>query len=80
MEIVFRVIANVLELANNVIRTESDRARGERRQSGNSSQFVFRKQLLDDLEHVASTPIALLAFLNRGLRTVRLQLHVGPRT
>src|SRR5207248_11089883 len=79
-KIILRFVADVLELANNIVRTKPDRTGAERRQSRNGSQFVFSKQLFREPEHIAIVPLAPLAFLNDSLRTIGLQFHVGTRT
>src|SRR5512142_394694 len=80
LEIILRVIADVFQLADNVVGTKTNRARKERRQARNVGRLVFLKKVLRDLEDVAGSFLAFAPALQDDLATPCLQLHVRAGT
>src|SRR5260370_36007524 len=79
LEIVFGVVANVLELADNVVRAKSHGARGKRRHARTHGRPMPLQKLFCDLEDIPLPNLALLSFFNQDLLALRAQLHIRTR-
>src|SRR5450755_541232 len=80
MEIVLGVVANVLKLADDVVRAESDRARGQRRHARYNCWPMLLQQLFRYLKYIPLSQLTLLSLFNKYFFAGRSQLHIWTRS
>src|ERR1700674_874353 len=79
-EIILRVVADVLELADNVVREISHRPRGERGYARHDRRTMLTQQFLDHLKDVPFTPLAAPATLDHDGFAAGANPHVRPHS
>ena len=83
MQIVFGVIADLLQLANDIVGTETHRACSKRWQAGHHCRTMLLQKFLCSLENVPPPHFAFVLALGAfdcKLIATRVQLHVRPRS
>src|SRR5205823_975211 len=77
IEIIVGIVADMLQLADNIVRAKSDRSRSEWRQARHVRGLMLLKQFLGHMEDIPFPLLALLPPLDGNFAATSAQLHIG---
>src|SRR5690242_2544974 len=79
MQVIFCIVADILELPHNVVRAESNSSRKERRKPSNVCRLVLLKQFLRDLKDVAAPLFTFASAFQNHFTIGSTKRHVRTR-